>query len=174
MTGLAKKSLFGILAPHLVDAMVADLYCGTGTLGLEAISNGAAHCWFAERDKAVLERLGRNVQALRVAERCTIWRGDVLAGLADRLASAGERLDVVFVDPPYAHSRKWDWGVIARQLFAPLGEQLAAEAIVVVRTEASVDVPSSLACLELWRRKEYGGMAVNLFTLRKTEGPHDT
>jgi 16S rRNA (guanine(966)-N(2))-methyltransferase RsmD len=174
MTGLAKKSLFGILAPYLVDAKVADLYCGTGTLGLEAISNGAAHCWFAERDKAVLDRLGRNIQTLGAADRCTVWRGDVLAGLARRLESAGERLDVVFVDPPYAHSRKWDWAVTARKLFAPLGEHLAADAIVVVRTESSVEVPSSLAELDLWRRKEYGGMAVDLFKLRTTEGGQET
>ena len=61
ITGSVKKSLFDMLGVRLVDAIVVDLYCGTGTIGLEALSRGAARCYFAERDRAVLERLRRNI-----------------------------------------------------------------------------------------------------------------
>lgn len=164
ITGQAKKSLFTILAGHLVDASVADLYCGTGTMGLEALSNGARHCCFAERDRVVLDRLRRNIDTLGVTGACAVWPGDILARLAKRLEQLDGPLDVAFVDPPYAHSRGWDWRQLTARLFTPLARHLADDGVVVLRTETQVEVPETLADLVVSRERTYGAMAIRFLT----------
>jgi len=162
ITSLARKSLFSILRDRLDGASVADLYCGTGTLGLEALSNGAATCCFAERDRKVLERLRRNIDTLGCGDCCTVWSGDVTRRLDARLAALERPLDVAFVDPPYAHSRRWDWSAVERTLMAPLAGHLADEGVVVLRLETQVDRPEELAGLSVQRVKAYGSMSIAL------------
>ena len=158
ITGAVKKSLFAILSGLLPDAVVVDLFCGTGTIGLEALSRGAAVCCFAERDAAALSRLRRNIETVGAAERSIVWAGDVWANLAGRLDRLGGAVDVAFVDPPYALSAAWSWDEAARRLFAPLGVALADEGTVVLRTEASTDLPGRIAELAVQRVKRYGRM----------------
>ena len=162
ITSLARKSLFGILRDRLEGASVADLYCGTGTLGLEALSNGATACCFGERDRKVLERLRRNIETLGCGDCCTVWAGDVTRGLNARLAGLERPLDVAFVDPPYAHSRRWDWSTVERTLLSPLANHLSDDGVVVLRLETQVERPDVLAGLTVQRLKEYGSMAVAL------------
>jgi 16S rRNA (guanine(966)-N(2))-methyltransferase RsmD len=165
ITSAAKKSLFDILAPVLAEAAVADLYCGTGTLGLEALSRGARRCWFADRDRRVLDRLHRNIRTLALEDRCTVWSGDVLARLAGWLATLDGPIDVAFVDPPYADARRWSWPPVVDCLFAPLAQHLAADGLVVLRTPAALEVPPRLAALAVRRTKRYGDMAVVLLAV---------
>ena len=89
-------SVFEILRARLLDARVADLFAGTGCLGLEALSRGAAHAVFCDVDSRALEAVRRNVEKLRFADRADVRRGDAFEAV-DRL----EPCDVVFVDPPY-------------------------------------------------------------------------
>lgn len=162
ITGRARKSLFDTLSPRLDGAAVLDLYCGTGTMGLEALSRGANACWFADRDGRVLERLKRNIDALGAAERCTVWRGDVAARLARWLEGIDGPLDLAFVDPPYALARRWRWPAAERKIFAPLAESLAEDGLVVLRTPAGLTLPERIAELSPVRTRKYGGMAVAL------------
>ncbi len=168
MTGLARKSLFDILAPDLPDANVLDLYSGTGTLGLEALSRGARHAYFAEREPAVVSRLRRNIDDLGVREQCTIWVGDIERRLRGWLGEVAGSVDVAFVDPPFPAIRAWDWSAIAAALFAPLHERLAEDGTVVLRVEGHTDLPLPLGGLSLRRKKEYGAMAVYLL---ERQGP---
>ena len=88
------------LMPRLPDARVLDLFAGAGGVGLEALSRGAGHATFVERDAQAIAALRDNVKALDVAPLVAGRRGDVLRELTALLAS-GERFDVVFLDPPY-------------------------------------------------------------------------
>ncbi len=160
ITGLAKKSLFGTLGPLLPGAMVADLYCGTGTLGLEALSNGAGRCIFAERDRAVISRLKRNIDELGVTDQCILWPGDLRRRLAARLDQFDTPVDIAFVDPPYARSRQWDWPTAQRELFAPLAAHLSADGLIVLRLDTHVELPDAIASLSVDRRRTYGSMAL--------------
>jgi len=162
ITASVKKSLFGMIAGRLGDATVADLYCGTGTLGLEALSRGAARCFFADRDRAVLSRLRRNVEAVAASERCRVRCGDVESRLAGWLAELGWAVDLAFVDPPYASARRWSWPAVADRLFAPLAGWLAQDGIVVVRLPARADPPERIGPLETFRLRRYGGMILAL------------
>lgn len=99
----ARETIFNILEnnpacrPMLWSAMrVADVFAGTGALGLEAISRGAKACVFVENDRQALHVLRENVQSLGVEDRCRIMDGD-----GTRLSRADDTYDLVFMDPPY-------------------------------------------------------------------------
>lgn len=83
-------------------ATVADLFAGTGALGIEALSRGAAHATFVERDRRALAALRANLDATGLGDRATVVAGDVERWVDDEVA-AGRRVDVVLADPPYAY-----------------------------------------------------------------------
>ena len=94
-----RESVFGRL-PDLEGARVLDLFAGTGALGIEALSRGAASAAFVERARPALACLEENLAGLGLAERARVVRGAVLPALA-RLAREGARFDLVLMDPPY-------------------------------------------------------------------------
>lgn len=85
----------------LEGARVLDLYAGTGALGIEALSRGAARVVFVERARASLAVLTRNLDALALRDATRVVRGEVRSALR-RLARDAERFDLVLADPPYA------------------------------------------------------------------------
>ncbi len=93
-----KEALFSILAARLIDARVLDLFAGSGALGFEALSRGAAHVTFVEFHRATADALRHAAQSLGVAERCTI----VTATAERAVARLHGPYDMVFADPPYA------------------------------------------------------------------------
>lgn len=163
ITGLARKSVFGTLAAWVEGGMVADLYCGTGTLGLEALSRGAAKCWFAEQDQRTLERLRQNVADLRVEGRATVWAGDVSRRLEGWLAGVEVPLDLAFVDPPFEQARHWDWRRVEAGVFVPLAGRLGPEGLVVLRTDRQTEVPEEVGPLRTKLVKTFGNMAVRFY-----------
>lgn len=178
ITGSVKKSLFGMLGEDLTGQFAADLFCGTGTLGIEALSRGAAHCCFAERDPRVAAVLMRNLQDCRATQHATIWRGDVTRDLERWLAELDRPLDLAFVDPPYVVAQEWWPGdakdsvpsraSIVDDVFTPLAGRLAEDGIVVVRTDNRAVVPENLGPLSVIRVRQYGNMVVRL--LKKALG----
>jgi 16S rRNA (guanine966-N2)-methyltransferase len=102
----AREAAFNILehaawAPPLAGARVLDLFAGSGALGLEALSRGAAFCLFVETDETARGAIRDNVEALHLFGVTRIHRRDA-ADLGPRPASAGPAFDLVFLDPPYA------------------------------------------------------------------------
>lgn len=101
-----REAVFSILG-DIEGARVLDLFAGTGALGIEALSRGAAHVTFVEMDRRALEVLGRNLDDVIRPDRheslnpARVLRGDVHDHLA-RFHTTSERFDIVFLDPPYA------------------------------------------------------------------------
>ena len=94
-----RETLFSMLVSRLGDfdgLKVADLFAGSGALGLEALSRGAASCLFVEQDAAAIRALRANIAAVRAQERCDVRAGSVMA-----LGPARAPLDLVLMDPPY-------------------------------------------------------------------------
>jgi len=168
ITARAKKSLFAMLADWMPDGVVADLYCGTGSMGIEALSRGARLAAFAEKDRRVLANLRKNIETIGATDDCRIWPGDVTRGLARRLDELGSLLDVAFLDPPYAALRKWDWPASERMLFAPVAAHLADDGVVVLRLPNDAALPEgvakaeeiALAGLACKRVKTFGDMVI--------------
>jgi 16S rRNA (guanine966-N2)-methyltransferase len=97
-TDRVREAVFNALASldNVVDASVVDLFAGTGAMGLEALSRGAAHCRFVERDHRALRLLRENVATLGLADRATVIAADA-ATYGATMAPA----DLVLADPPY-------------------------------------------------------------------------
>src|SRR5262249_26289050 len=123
MLDRVREALFSTVQDWVADARVLDLFAGSGSLGLEALSRGAAHARFIERAQPAIAILRRNVELLGVQERCSLVRGDALdprnwsslgesvrassssgeGGAPASSSGADERgFDLVFFDPPYA------------------------------------------------------------------------
>ena len=95
----AREGLFSMLASRIgrfEGLAVADLFAGSGALGLEALSRGAAHCLFIEKDPAALAALKRNVEAFGAAARA-----EIRAQAAERALPPARPCDLVLMDPPY-------------------------------------------------------------------------
>jgi len=110
-----RETLFSMLLSRLgtFDGLgVADLFAGSGALGLEALSRGAASCLFVEQDAAALRALRANIAALRAQSRCEVRAASVLA-----LGPAQAPLDLLLLDPPYASGA----GPVALEKLARLG-----------------------------------------------------
>ena len=124
-TDRIRETLFAILDPVLEDARVLDLFAGAGTLGIEALSRGAAHATFVERSAEALKTLRKNIKAAEVAGAEVIG-ANVLAFLEQRVAGP---YDVVFCDPPFA-----DVALLEATLAHPrFAAALAPDASVVAR-----------------------------------------
>ena len=121
----------------VVDARVLDLFAGSGAMGLEALSRGAAHCLFVERDAQALATIKANITELDERERSTIDKANAITTLK-RLVEAGETFDLIVVDPPYESVPK-----LAATLAELLPQALAPEGRIVLETAASdgFDVP---------------------------------
>ncbi len=168
MTSMVKKSLFSIVlaSGNLEGGIVLDLYSGTGTLGLESLSCGAKHCYFAERDRHALNRLKRNIETCEVGENSTVWAGNIETRLVDWLADrpAGEPVDIAFVDPPYPSVRQWSWDKMIERIFEPLAAVLSAGGLVVLRLPDDVETPQQLGPLRCQREKKYGQMIIGFYS----------
>lgn len=97
ITDRVKETLFGILGERVLDARAIDLYAGTGAIGIEALSRGAASVDFVERDRAALASLATNLERTRLGAAATVHAGEVGSVLARELGPWG----LAFVDPPY-------------------------------------------------------------------------
>jgi len=94
-----RETLFNMLTSRLGSfegLRAADLFAGSGALGLEALSRGAAHCLFVEQDRAALSAIRANIRALDAGARASVEAGSVMG-----LRAAREPLDLVLADPPY-------------------------------------------------------------------------
>jgi 16S rRNA (guanine966-N2)-methyltransferase len=96
-----RETLFDILAPRIAGATFLDAYAGTGAVGIEALSRGARHAYFLERDRGALAVLRENLAALGLEARATVIPGRVLITLPQC------RADLVFLDPPYDKEREY-------------------------------------------------------------------
>jgi len=96
-----RETLFDILQPRIGGARLVDAYAGTGAVGIEALSRGASHVWFLERNRAAIETIRENLQSLGLESRSTVAAGAVLLTLPRFPA------EIVFLDPPYDHEREY-------------------------------------------------------------------
>ena len=121
-TDRVREALFSLLGARMDvgGARVLDLFAGSGALGLEALSRGAARATFVERHGPTLALARRNAVDLGVAERATFLRADALATLR-RLADGGPEADLVLADPPYDLPDLPDLPALVRPVLAPGG-----------------------------------------------------
>ncbi|MEM6326760.1 MAG: RsmD family RNA methyltransferase [Bacteroidota bacterium] len=156
-TDRVREALFSALASRmdLREARVLDLFAGTGALGLEAISRGAAHATFVDSHGPTLGIARRNARDLDVADQCTFVRAEALAHIARLGPEAGApgRFDLVLADPPYALDALAD-------LPARLRPLLASGGLLALEHDARHDFSADPACAF---SRDYGTTRVSIF-----------
>ena len=158
-----REALFAALG-RLEGARALDLYAGTGALAIEALSRGAEAAVLVERTAASCKLARANLEALALADRARVVRGDARA-VVKRLGRAGERFDLVLVDPPYAAR---DTDALLRGLVG--SGALAPSAQVIVESSAR-RLPAAVAGLSLVARRRYGDTVVTRFAAPGEVGP---
>ena len=148
-----RENIFNVIGP--VDgARVLDLFAGSGALGIEALSRGAASAVFVEHDPDALRTIERNLDHLRLTGAARVVRGDVLRTIAQE-ATAGAKYDLVLVDPPYAMLNE-----IQLRLALHLPSLLAADGLVVLESDARTEPELPLP---VRTTRKYGQTRVTLF-----------
>jgi 16S rRNA (guanine(966)-N(2))-methyltransferase RsmD len=157
-----KETCFAILADRVVDASVLDLYAGSGALGIEALSRGAAHCVFVERGREALASIRQNLGQTGFADHAELVAADVARFLA---SATDQRFGLVFLDPPYSD----------RAILAPLERlvhNLTAGATVVVKHFWRTEIPEP-AGLSRWRERRFGETALTFLERTVTADGED-
>jgi 16S rRNA (guanine(966)-N(2))-methyltransferase RsmD len=150
-------ALMDTLMPWLPAAHLLDLFAGAGGVGLEALSRGAAHATFVERDARAVAELRDNVAALGVTAAARVIRDDVLRALAT-LRHDGARFDLVFLDPPY------DSALTAAALDALGDGALLNDGALVVAQHLTKRAPSPTAgVLRAFRTRRFGETTLTFF-----------
>lgn len=153
-----RESLFSILGGFVEGAVVLDIFAGSGALGLEALSRGAARVTFVEKSRGVAEVLQSNVDKTR-SESCNVITGPVERVLP-RLASQNLTFDLVFLDPPYRAGKVVPVleGLLSRGLLNP-------DARVVAEHESSLKLPLEIENLFRTDQRKYGDTCLTLYAM---------
>jgi|SRR5579884_3459855 len=159
ITDRVKQSLFDILTPRLGGAVVYDCFAGTGSMGLESLSRGAAHVTFFEKDASALKRLRQNIEALGVQDRSEVVAGDLFKWFAHTEPRGS--VDLLFFDPPY----RFVHAAPLPELMGQLTRHLAPAGIIIFRHETKDQLPVDF--LELIDQRGYGGMIIELLRARR-------
>ena len=158
-----RETLFNILAPRVEGCQFVDLYAGTGAVGIEALSRGAAHVWFAEDAKAALAVLKKNLAELKITQGFTLEDRGVGA-LLQRLGKA-QLVDMVFLDPPY--EAKDEYSGTLNFLGSERGRSLlAADALVIAEHSSKGKLAERYGALIQTRLLKQGDAAISFFALR--------
>ena len=168
-TGRVKTALFNIINSLLPDAVVIDLFSGSGSLGIEAISRGARFCYFAEQDHDAISCLERNIRTLGITKSCRVWIGDIFEHLYWWLDEVLWEVNLVFIDPPFKTVAEWNWQQVQKKLFIPLVRKLSHDGIIILRCHRNILLPSALEPLYVQQRRDYGKMSLIFMGLEHPE-----
>ncbi len=154
----ARETLFNVLGQWCDGLVVLDLFAGTGALGLEALSRGAAFCTFVDRGREALELCRKNIDALKFADR-----SELIASPVDRvwprLVAEPRRFDLVFADPPYALEA-------GLAVLTQVGAVLAPGARVVIESAKTEELPAEVGELGLIDERALGDTRLRTYQRR--------
>lgn len=156
-----KGAVFDILGGDVVGARVLDLFGGTGSIGIEALSRGAEFVVFVERARKAVFTIQRNLEVTGMADRALVLHDDAFRFLNQ--ADTEQPFDIIYVAPPQ-YERLWVKAVLAldaRNLLTPRGV-----IVVQIFPKEAEDLP--LQKLALWRERQYGSTLVRFYVLQES------
>lgn len=168
ITDRVKESLFSALYKYDLPqgAKVADLFCGVGSLGLEALSRGAEFVMFVEKDPGIIAVLNKNIEKAHFVEKSNVIRTNAF-NFSEIINSGMKKYNLVFVDPPYAASMNVQTDSPLGGLLDLLGEQVAVDGIVIVRTDRGVSLLERYGQFQVSERRQWGTMAITILEKSK-------
>lgn len=155
-----RETLFNVLSSRIDGARFADLYAGAGAVGIEAISRGAAFCWFADSARPAVHAIARNLSALGLKSGYALEDRSV-ARLLQTLAKNAQVADIVFLDPPYAAAD--EYAVTLDTLGKQAAQLLAADAVVIAEHSRKHPLSETYGALIRYRVLEQGDAALSFY-----------
>ena len=161
-----KEALFNVLGPRVIGANLVDFFAGTGNIGIEALSRGAAHVVFIEKHQPSIRLLMSNLVRCGLSHKANIYNMNATAFLRrfkKRLHSPPPSFDILFADPPY-HSP------LAKSFLRQLGQSdiINSNGILVFEHFHKQNLPERTGCLRLVRRYRYGDTLLSLYQYQST------
>jgi 16S rRNA (guanine966-N2)-methyltransferase len=159
-TDRLRETLFNVLSPRLPGSRVLDLYAGSGAVGIEALSRGAAFAALVERAPAAVSAIRANLAALKITAGYRV-EARAVARTLEELARAGERFGLVFLDPPYEAAAEYaaTLGALGGSAVGVLGE----EAWVIAEHARRTALAESYGRLRRFRVLEQGDAALSFY-----------
>lgn len=154
-----KEALFSILQFELEGRQVLDLFAGSGQLGIEALSRGAAHCTFVDASKASLSVVQQNLNATGFTADATVLCADALSFLGRTYAA----YDIALLDPPYGK------GLLQKAL-EKLPAVMRESGVIVCESPREEALPQSAGVFEIDRRYQYGKVALTVYRKKMLDG----
>lgn len=160
-----REALFSILYSRhgaMAGCRVLDLFAGSGALGIEALSRGAAHAWFVDSARTAVGTVRENLERCGLLAKATIITGDVWTALPP-LAGTGP-FDLIFADPPYGREQ-------AARLLEAIGRHglLAADGVLSLETATADQVPAAAGGLHLADQRRYGSTVLHFYQASSEE-----
>ena len=156
-----RERLFDILSQRVSGCRFVDLYAGTGAVGIEALSRGAMHVWFAENAEPALASIRQNLAALKIDRGFTVEDRGVGAML-QRLGKIAQLIDLVYIDPPYEAEAEYA-GTLNFLGSARGRGTLASDSLVIAEHSSKAKLATRYGALEHTRLVKQGDAALSFF-----------
>lgn len=153
-----KEAIFSSLHDKVYDARCLDLFSGTGNLGLEAISRGSEICYFCDSARESIDLIKKNIEMCRAQEYSKIMPGDFERNLI-KLREIGEKLDIIFLDPPYKHNMYDTCFSLIREY-----ELLNEDGVIVAEHDSKDIFPDEYEGYKKIKDKIYGHIGVTIYS----------
>jgi 16S rRNA (guanine(966)-N(2))-methyltransferase RsmD len=156
-TDRVKENLFNIIAPYIDDSAVLDLFAGTGSLGIEALSRGARSAVFGDQNSKSIEIIRKNVEYTKLIDKSEIILGDAEL-ILKKLSQQGKKFDIIFLDPPYRNN-------IVPKVLCNLEQSgvLDTRVLIVAETDISDELPEDIGSLTVSKVQKYGKTKLTFF-----------
>ena len=153
-TDKVKGAIFNMIGPYFEGGRVLDLFAGSGSLAIEAISRGMDHAILVEKDRAAQQVILENITMTKESEKFQLLKMS-----AERvLSNLSETFDLVLLDPPYAKEQ-----IVENLELLQEKKRLTENVIVVCETDKEVELPDQIGKLELTRQKTYGISKISIY-----------
>lgn len=149
-----KEAMFSSIQSYIPEAVVVDVFSGTGSLGLEAASRGASEVYLFDKSSTTFPLLKQNVDNLRFQDFCFPINTDAYSGLK-KLADKGKKFDIIFIDPPYCKEMIPEAMKIIKE-----NEMLKEDGIIVTKIDTIEEIYDGYEDINLIKSKKYGNTTV--------------
>ncbi len=160
ITAKIKEALFSSWQPYIPEGHFLDLFAGSGSMGIEALSRGAEKVVFVEKADKAIDVIKQNLKTCKFTEGFKVYKDDVFRRV-DRLKEQGEKFDIIYLDPPFT----------VDEIFIPVlecladGELLVDDGLLCIRTLTEKEMPDTCGKLEKIKLKTYGISTIHYYQI---------
>jgi 16S rRNA (guanine(966)-N(2))-methyltransferase RsmD len=165
---MIKEALFNVLGNRVMESKFLDLFAGSGSVGIEALSRGANKVVFVDSSGEAIKVIKENLGNCGLESNYEVYRSDVFKALG-LLERHGTRFDLIYIDPPFTNER------IFNEVMGVMGKVdiLESDGIVVIRTPRKKDIPATFNHIQRFRVSNYGESNLNYYSIHEEDTKHD-